>query len=412
MEPLIVRDGVVHLEDVALPAVAVAVGTPTYVYARSVIRERARAFRDAVPGRCHFACKANSNGAVLATLAAEGFGADVVSGGELDRALAAGFAPADTVFSGVGKTKSELDQALAKGVGCLNLESEEEGHELAALAAARGLRARVALRVNPDVGGGGHAKIATGGAHTKFGVPFDAAAAIYLRLAARPELRLTGLAVHIGSQLNTLAPFERAFGRLGELLARLRDEGLEVETVDLGGGLGVTDEAGAPPSFDDYGAAVARITAGWNVALSFEPGRCLTADAGVLLTRVVRVKAGAERPFVVLDAGMNDLMRPALYDATHPIRAVTPRDGRMEVAVVGPVCETGDLFRSAVALTPLEAGDLVAIEQAGAYGAAMASTYNSRPTPAEVMVEGDRWQVVRDRGTMADLTRGERAWGG
>ena len=413
MDPLTLVDGVLHLDGVALPHVAAAVGTPTYVTSRTAIRERARAFRAAVaPARCHFACKANSNGAVLSLLAAEGFGADVVSGGELARALAAGMRARDVVFSGVGKTAAELAQALDAGVGCLNLESEEEGVELAQLAVSRGTSQRVALRVNPDVGGGGHAKITTGGGDTKFGVPLTQAAGVFARLAATPGLALTGLAVHIGSQLTELAPFERAFARLGELLGALRRQGLTVDSVDLGGGLGVATEAGAPPSFADYGAMIARATAGWDVGLSVEPGRCLVADAGVLLARVVRVKAGAARPCVVLDAGMNDLLRPALYDAAHPLRAVAPRPGEREVSVVGPVCETGDLFRSAVALTPLAPGDLVVIEQAGAYGATMASTYNSRPLAGEVMVEGDRWAVVRERGTTADVTRGERAWDG
>ena len=412
--PLSVRGGVLHLEDVPLPAIADALGTPTYVYARTAMRDRARAFGAAVAplGRVarHFAVKANPNGAVLATLAAEGFGADVVSGGELARALAAGIAPDAVVFSGVGKTAAELTAALDAGVGRINLESEEEGRLLAELARAAGRSATAALRVNPDVGGGGHAKITTGSGDTKFGVPIDGAAAVFGRLSALPGLRLDGLAVHIGSQLLDLDPFARAFARVGELLAELRGAGRAVDFVDLGGGLGVAADGRAPPSFDDYAALVARVTRGWDVVLAFEPGRCLVADAGVLLARVVRVKGGADGEFAVLDAGMNDLLRPALYDATHAVRAVRPRAGEWLGAVVGPVCETGDLFRSAARLTPLAAGDLVVIEQAGAYGASMASTYNSRPLPAEAMVERDRWATVRDRGTPADLTRGERGW--
>ena len=402
------------MEGVALADIAEAVGTPTYVLSRSAIRARARAFRAAVEPlgrvRCHFAVKANPTGAVLATLAAGGFGADVVSGGELARALAAGIAPADVVFSGVGKLGSELAAALDAGVGHINLESEEEGRELAAIASARGLTAIVALRVNPDVGGGGHAKITTGSGDTKFGVPYPQAAAIAGRLAALPGLSLTGLAVHIGSQLATLDPFAAAFERMGALLAEVRGRGLTIDHVDLGGGLGVAGPGEAAPSFADYAATVARVTRGWDATLAFEPGRCLVADAGVLLARVVRVKAGVERPFVVLDAGMNDLMRPALYDAHHPLRAVRPRPGAWEATVVGPVCETSDCFQAGAALTPLEAGDLVVLDQAGAYGASMASTYNSRPLPAEVMVDGDRWAVVRERGTAADLVRGERAF--
>ena len=268
--------------------------TPTRAAA---IRERARAFGSAVDRlgrvRRHFAVKANPNGAVLATLAGEGYGADVVSGGELARALAAGVAASDVVFSGVGKTAAELAYALDAGIGCVNLESEEEGALLAELAAARGTMARAALRVNPDVGGGGHAKITTGSGDTKFGVPIEAAAATYARLAARPGLALDGLAVHIGSQLLDLAPFERAFARVGALLVELRAAGHVVTSVDLGGGLGVAAEGREPPSFRAYAAMAARATHGWDVALAFEPGRCLVADAGVLLARVVRVKAGA-----------------------------------------------------------------------------------------------------------------------
>jgi diaminopimelate decarboxylase len=370
-------------------------------------------FREALAplGRVHlaFAVKANPNLAVLKVMQREGFGADVVSGGELARALAAGMPAADIVFSGVGKQHWELIRALDAGIGQFNLESEEEGEELAALAAGRGIAAACALRVNPDVDAGTHDKISTGKADNKFGVPIGEAAAIYARLAALPGLEMRGLAVHIGSQLSDLAPLERAFEKLGRLLAEVRGAGLEVTHVDLGGGLGVPYKPGdVMPSPAEYGAMVARVTAGWDVTLMFEPGRVIAGNAGILLTRVVRVKRGINDPFVIVDAAMNDLARPALYGSWHDFEAVRPSNKRMTANIVGPICETGDTFAMGRDIEGVEAGDLAVFRTAGAYGATMASSYNSRGFVAEVMVDGDKFAVVADRILPEEITAAER----
>lgn len=346
-----------------------------------------------------FAVKANPNGAVLRTLAAEGLGADVVSGGEYRRARAAGIAGDRIVFSGVGKTAAEMRLALEGGICQFNLESVPEAEMLSDVAVAMGRRAPVAFRVNPDVEAGSHAKISTGAAHNKFGIPIGGAPVACARVAELPGLELRGLAVHIGSQLTSLTPLETAFSRLGAMIAELRAAGHDIRTADLGGGLGIQYDPSlpAPPSPEDYGAMVARVTKGWDVRLVFEPGRLIVGDAGVLLTEVIRVKEGPRSPFVILDAAMNDLMRPSLYDAWHGIEAVAPKGGRMIADVVGPVCETGDTFATGRELERVEAGDLMIIRTAGAYAATMGSTYNSRPLPPEVLVDGDRWAVVRER---------------
>jgi len=339
----------------------------------------------------------------------EGFGADVVSGGELARALAAGMPAEDIVFSGVGKQHWELVRALDAGIGQFNLESEEEGEELAELAAARGDTPACALRVNPDVDAGTHDKISTGKADNKFGVPIGEGAAIYARLAALPGLQMRGLAVHIGSQLSELAPLERAFVKLGSLLADVRAAGLEVTHVDLGGGLGVPYKPGdVMPSPAEYGAMVARVTESWDVTLMFEPGRVIAGNAGVLLTRVVRVKRGINDPFVIVDAAMNDLARPALYGSWHDFEAVRPSNKRMTANIVGPICETGDTFAMGRDIEGVEAGDLAVFRTAGAYGATMASSYNSRGFVAEVMVDGDKYAVVADRILPEEITAAER----
>jgi diaminopimelate decarboxylase len=397
------RDGVLHAEDVPLPAIAEAVGTPTYVYSRATLVRHARVFRDALSGldnpHIAFAVKSNPNIAVLRVLANEGYGADVVSGGELTRALAAGMKPEDVVFSGVGKSHEELVQAIDAGIGQFNLESEEEGFELAAIAEARGLRVPCALRVNPDVDARTHEKISTGKRENKFGVPLDRAGTIYAALAAQPGLEMRGVAVHIGSQLTSLEPLEAAFAKLGALIGELRAAGLTVTHADLGGGLGVPYRKGEEvPSPAEYGAMVARITRDWNVRLSFEPGRVIAGNAGVLLTRVIRVKRGGNGPpFVVVDAAMNDLARPAMYGAWHDIDAVAPSGERMTAHIVGPICETGDTFAMDRQMDALAGGELAVFRTAGAYGATMASTYNSRGWVAEVLVDGDRFAVVADR---------------
>jgi diaminopimelate decarboxylase len=413
MDHFHLRDGELYAEDVPLARIAEEVGTPVYVYSRATLERHARVFREALAGldRAHvaFAVKANPNLAVLKVMQREGFGADVVSGGELARALAAGMAPQDIVFSGVGKTALELVHGLDVGIGQFNVESEEEGAELSAIAAGRGVRARCALRVNPDIDAGTHDKISTGKADNKFGVPIGRAPEIYARLAAMPGLEVRGLAVHIGSQLSELRPLELAFEKLGALLSNLRSAGHTVTHVDLGGGLGVPYKAGdVLPSPAEYGAMVARVTKGWNVALTFEPGRVIAGNAGVLLTRVIRVKKGLNNPFVIVDAAMNDLARPALYGAWHDFEAVRPSNRRMTANIVGPICETGDTFAMGRDIEGVEAGDLAIFRTAGAYGATMASSYNSRGFVAEVMVHGDKFAVVADRILPEEITAAER----
>jgi diaminopimelate decarboxylase len=406
------RGGVVHCEDVPLPAIARAVGTPAYVYsAATMVRQTGRlkaALGPLADPLVAYAVKANPNPAVVATLAAEGLGADVVSGGEYRRARSAGIAAEQIVFSGVGKTAAEMALALEGGLCQFNLESVPEAEMLSQVATAMGLEAPVALRVNPDVEAGSHAKISTGAAHNKFGVAIGEAVAACAGIATLPGLRLRGVAVHIGSQLTRLAPLEAAFVRLGELIAALRAAGHEIATADLGGGLGIAYDPGAPapPTPAEYGEMVARVTSGWNARLILEPGRLLVGDAGILLTAAIRVKPGAAQPFVVVDAAMNDLMRPTLYDAWHGVEAVVPRGGRMVADIVGPVCETGDTFALAREIDRVEAGDLLLIRTAGAYAATMASTYNCRPLAPEVLVRGGEWAVVRERQPVEELMRG------
>ena len=407
------RDGVLFAEDVDLSRIAEAVGTPVYVYSRATLSRHARVFREALSGldrpQLAFAVKANPNLAVLKVLANEGFGADVVSGGELIRALAAGMKPQEIVFSGVGKTEAEMQRALAAGIGQFNIESEEEGHELAALARARGSRVACALRVNPDVDARTHEKISTGKRENKFGVPLDRAAAIYTALAADAGLDMRGIAVHIGSQLSELEPLEIAFAKVGALIGALREGGATVTHADLGGGLGVPYKAGEIlPSPADYGAMVARVTKDWDVQLTFEPGRVIAGNAGVLLTRVIRVKRGIERPFVVVDAAMNDLARPAMYGSWHDFEAVRPTGKRNIAHIVGPICETGDTFAMDRECDELVAGDLAIFRTAGAYGATMASSYNSRGFVAEVLVDGDQFAVVADRISPSEIMSAER----
>jgi diaminopimelate decarboxylase len=324
--------------------------------------------------------------------------------------VAAGVEPAKIVFSGVGKTAEEMRLALEGGLFQFNLESLSEAEMLSEVAEEMGCTAKVAFRINPDVAAGTHAKITTGTADNKFGIPLAEAPAAYARVAALPGLHIQGVAVHIGSQLTSLDPLEAAFRKVGSLIDALRREGHAISVADLGGGLGVPYDSGqaSPPSPEDYGAMVRRVAAGWGVRLVFEPGRLIAGNAGVLLTRVIRVKPGVTHPFLVLDAGMNDLLRPTLYDAWHGIEAVAPRGVRTVANVVGPVCETGDTFATARDMDAVEAGDLVVFRTAGAYAAAMASTYNSRPLTPEVMVKGGEWAVVRPRVDVESLIAGDR----
>ena len=415
MDHFSLKDGVMHAEDVPLPRIAEEVGTPVYVYSRATLERHARVFTEAVAGcgkgepLVAFAVKSNPKLAVLNVLKKQGFGADVVSGGELRRALAAGMPPGKIVFSGVGKTRAELELGLAEGIGQFNIESLEEGRELAEVAAHMGKTAQAALRINPDVDAGTHDKISTGKADNKFGVPLVRAREAFAELASLDGLNLRGVALHIGSQLLDLAPLETAFGKVGTLVADLRAAGHPITHVDLGGGLGVPyREDENPPSPAEYGAMVKRVTAGWDVQLTFEPGRVIAGNAGVLLTRVVRVKRGVNDPFVIVDAAMNDLARPALYGAWHDFASVEPSGDAMTANIVGPICETGDTFAMGRACDRVEAGDLAVFRTAGAYGATMASSYNSRGFVAEVMVDGDRYAIVADRidaGAIMDAER-------
>ncbi len=406
-------------EGVPLAKIAEAVGTPVYVYSSATLERHFTVLRDALTGAglkdplIAFAVKANPNVAVLRTLAAVGAGADVVSEGEIRRALAAGVPPDRIVFSGVGKTEAEVAFALETGVAEINLESEPELALVNRVAQQMGKRATVAIRVNPDVEAGGHAKISTGKAENKFGVSFGEAERLYANASNMAGVRPVGVACHIGSQITDLAPMEAAFKKMRGLVERLRAEGLSVERLDLGGGLGAPYfNSATPPAPADYAAMIARTMAGLtDIQFAFEPGRMIAANAGVLVAKVLHVNARPEgRKFLVLDAAMNDLLRPAMYDAFHDIRPVKPREGDPATYdVVGPICETGDTFTRDRALPPLEAGDLIAFMTAGAYGAAMSSEYNSRLLVPEVLVKGDQFAVVRPRPTYDDMLAKEQS---
>ena len=399
------RGGVLHAEDVAIPDIAAAIGTPFYCYSSATLERHYRVFADAFkgqPARICYSVKTNSNLAVIRTLARQGAGADVVSEGELRRALAAGVAPEKIVFSGVGKTEDEMAFALEAGIDQFNVESEPELELLSALAAARGLTARVAIRVNPDVDAKTHEKIATGKAENKFGISWKRAPAVYARAKDLPGIEASGIDVHIGSQLTDLAPFEAAFARVAGMVEELRAAGHDIAHIDLGGGLGIPyrGDNDIPPHPDEYAAMVKRTVGHLGCSLTFEPGRLIAGNAGILVSRVIYEKQGDDRAFLILDAAMNDLIRPTLYDAFHEIRPVAePADGA-EMAVydvVGPVCETGDFLAKGRKLPRLASGDLVAIMSAGAYGAVQASTYNTRPLVPEVMVKGGAFAEVRAR---------------
>ena len=397
------KGGLLAAEDVDLTALADEVGTPFYCYSTATLERHFSVFDAALEGLDHTICyavKANSNLAVIATLARKGAGADVVSGGELDRALAAGVVPEKIVFSGVGKTAEEMVQALDAGISQLNVESEPELEMLSGVAADKGTVAPVAIRINPDVDAKTHEKITTGRAENKFGIDWDRAGEIYAKARDLPGIDAGGIAVHIGSQLTDLEPYRNAYARLKEVALDLRDQGHDIRRLDLGGGLGIPydDEQAPPPS--DYGAMVREIISDLDCHVTVEPGRLIAGNAGVLVTRVLYVKKGATRRFVIVDAAMNDLIRPTLYDAYHAVVSVKePVDGGEQslVDVVGPVCETGDTFGVARHLPAVMPGDLLAIRSAGAYGAVMASTYNGRPLVPEVLVSGADHSVVRRR---------------
>lgn len=406
------RDGVLCCEGVSLATIADAVGTPAYVYSTATLERHYDVFRQAFAPRdvmVAFAVKANANIAVIATLARKGAGADTVSRGEIERALKAGVPPERIIFSGVGKTEDELAFAVDLGIHQINVESSAELDMLSHVAAAKGKRANIAIRVNPDVGAGGHDKISTGKSDAKFGVSPEQAFALYAKASADAHIEARGLAVHIGSQIRDLAPLEAAFRVMRSLVERLSAERFSVERLDLGGGLGVPYfNEPDPPSPQEYASMVTRVFAGLDIKLAFEPGRMIAGNAGVLIARVVRVQ-DRPRPILVLDAAMNDLIRPAIYDAFHEIRPLKQTNApSIEVDVVGPICETGDTFTKKRQLPPLGAGDLVAFMTAGAYGATMSSTYNARPLVAEVLVRGDQFEVVRRRWEIANQLALER----
>ena len=397
-----------HAEDVSLREIAEAVGTPVYVYSRATLERHYRVFSEAfadVPSLVAYALKANSNLAVLRVLANLGAGADVVSGGELARARAAGIPGSRIVFSGVGKTRGEMRAGLDAGIRVFNVESREELRVLSEVAASADATAPVAFRVNPDVAAGGNSKIATGKKTDKFGIAWDTAPDSYREAASLPGIEVVGVDVHIGSQISDLSPYEAAITRVGELIRRLRADGHTIRSFDVGGGLGIPyrDTEDAPPLPRDYAAMVKRLAAPLDVELIFEPGRMIAGNAGVLLAEVLYVKETEDRDFLVLDAAMNDLIRPALYDAWHAVEPVRETAARAVYDIVGPVCESGDTFARRREMGAVEAGDLVVFHSAGAYGAVQASTYNTRPLVPEVLVDGSRYAVIRARPSVDEL---------
>lgn len=396
------RDGQLFAEEVAISDIAAAVGTPFYCYSTATLTNQYQEFAAAmaaVGARVCYAIKANSNQAVIRTLAELGAGADVVSGGELRRAIAAGIAPQNIVFSGVGKTQAELEYALSTGIGQINVESKPELDAIDKAAEFAGVEASIALRVNPDVDAHTHDKISTGRKDDKFGIEMNCASSLYARATEMSYVRPVGLAVHIGSQLTTLQPFKAAFSRVAKLIGELRANGLQVERLDLGGGLGITYQDEQPPDPNEYADVISETTKGLDVELTVEPGRHLVGNAGILVTAVIFNKNTSTKRLVVVDAAMNDLIRPSLYDAVHSvIPVVDAGNSKATIAdVVGPVCETGDVLATDTALPTLETNDLLAIKSAGAYGAVMSSTYNSRLSIAEVMVKDNKYFVIRPR---------------
>ena len=411
MDHFLFRDGVLHAEDVPVPEIAAQVGTPFYVYSTATLTRHFRLFQEALDGLDHLVCfavKSNGNLAVLRTLGNLGAGMDVVSGGEYLRAKAAGVPGERIVFSGVGKTAAEIRLALEGGIRQFNVESEPELRVISAIASELGLEAPVALRVNPDVDARTHEKIATGKSENKFGIPIARARAVYAEAAALPGIRVVGVDVHIGSQLTDLAPFEAAFLKVRELTQALREDGHTITRLDLGGGLGIPYARSneAPPLPIEYGQVIRRTLGDMGCEIEIEPGRLISGNAGILVSSVIYLKEGEGRDFLILDAAMNDLVRPSMYGAHHdivPVIEPAPGVDQRPYDIVGPVCETGDTFAKARDLPPLAAGDLVAFRSAGAYGAVMASEYNTRPLIPEVLVNGDQFAVIRARPSFDEI---------
>ncbi len=398
------KDGVLHAEDVSLAQIAEDVGTPFYCYSTATLERHYRVFADALPKGTlvAFSAKANGNIAVLKTLARLGAGADIVSGGELAKARAAGIPGERIVFSGVGKSRAEMRQALDENIYQFNVESEPELLALHEVAHSLGRRAPITIRVNPDIDAKTHAKITTGTSEAKFGIPWSRAREVYAHAATLAGIEIVGVDVHIGSQITDLTPFELAFAKVVDLVTQLRSDGHKIDRLDLGGGLGVPyrKDNAPPPDPAAYGAIVAKTAGKAGAQLIFEPGRLIAANAGVLVSRVLYDKAGDAKNFLIIDAGMNDLIRPALYDAHHdivPVQQAAPEAAHKQYDVVGPVCETSDSFALARSLPALQEGALLAILSAGAYGAVMSSTYNMRALVPEVLVQGERWAIIRPR---------------
>jgi diaminopimelate decarboxylase len=410
------KNGEIHAEDVPLRAIAEKVGTPVYVYSTATFERHYSVFAESFTGidaLVAYSVKANSNIAVLATLAKMGAGADVVSGGELARALLAGIPGHKIVFSGVGKTRDEMEAALKADIRVFNVESLAELELLNAVALSMNKTAPIAFRVNPDVTAGGHDKISTGKKENKFGIAWSSAEAAYAHAATLPGIKIVGVDVHIGSQIDDLAPFEIAIAKVGGLIKRLRDAGHSIKSFDIGGGLGIPygNNTKTPPPPSEYGAMVKRLTANMEVEMIFEPGRMIAGNAGVLLSKVLYVKNGEDRDFLILDAAMNDLIRPALYDAYHDMEPVVAPGSSAKDAtydVVGPICESGDTFTKGREMPELKSGDLIVMHSTGAYGAAQSSQYNTRPLIPEVLVKGDSFEVIRERPSIEEILKSER----
>jgi len=411
MDHFLYRDGVLHAEDVPLPDIAAAVGTPFYVYSTATFERHFRLFDEALAGMDHLVCyamKANSNQAILTILARLGAGCDVVSQGEYLRAKAAGFPGDKIVFSGVGKTREEMRVALEGGIRQFNLESEPEMRALSQVASDMGVTAPVTVRVNPDVDAKTHAKIATGKSENKFGIPIAKARTVYAEAASLPGLKVIGIDVHIGSQLTDLEPFRAAYTKVAELTQQLRADGHDIQRLDLGGGLGIPYERSnsAPPLPLDYGQVIRETVGHLGCEIEIEPGRLIAGNAGILVSSVIYIKEGDGRDFLILDAAMNDLIRPAMYEAYHdivPVIEPTPATETAAIDIVGPVCESGDTFAKQRDMPPVGEADLIAFRSAGAYGAVMASEYNSRPLIPEVLVKGDQFAVIRRRPTFDEM---------